>query len=222
MSNNIEPQTALRNRLEEISEQISESFERLDAARDKGISLHRKVIKHCSLGIRALHRVEFEEAGRLLSEAQALLIQAQESLKDFPSVYYGGFLQDAEKEYAEARLTEALISGSPLPTPSQVGVDFAPYLNGLGEAVGEMRRYVLDRIRAGDLEKSERLLESMDDIYCTLVSIDFPDAITRGLRRSTDLARGCLERTRGDLTNHFDRQRIESALEFLTQQMTKT
>ena len=220
MSKKTEVQSTLRPRLEEISNQITERFERLDAARDNGIALHRKVIKHCSLGIRALHRLEFDEATRLLSQAQELLSQAQDELKDFPSVYYGGFLQDAEKEYAEARITESLIGGAKLPTPTDIGVDYSPYLNGLGEAVGEMRRYVLDRIRAGDLEQSERLLESMDDIYCTLVSIDFPDAITRGLRRSTDLARGCLERTRGDLTNHFDRQRIEAALQFLTQRMS--
>ncbi len=206
---------SLRAQLDPIAADINEHFERVESARDQGLSLHRKVIKHCSLGIRAIHRQEFDEADGLLGQARALLDQAEAELREFPFIYYAGFLQDAQKEYAEGRLTQALITSSPLPTPSDRGVDHAPYLNGLAEAVGEMRRYILDRIRAGDLSESERLLDVMDDIYYILISMDFPDAITRGLRRSTDVARGCLERTRGDLTNHFDRQKIDRALRYL-------
>ena len=215
MKNSAEPMTSIRPQLEPIVDKICVHFERADKARDMALSLQRKIIKHCSLSIRALHRREFEEAEELMSLARELLDRAEEPVRNFPAIYHGGFLQDAQKEYAEARLTESLIKGSPLPGPEDIRVDFAPYLNGLGEAVGEMRRYTLDRIRAGDLEESERILEKMDEIYCALVKVDFPDAITKGLRRSTDLARACLERTRGDLTNHFDRKRVEKALEFI-------
>lgn len=210
---------SLRAQLDPIAADINEHFERVESARDQGLSLHRKVIKHCSLGIRAIHRQEFDEADGLLSQARALLDQAEAELREFPFIYYAGFLQDAQKEYAEGRLTQALITSSPLPAPADIGVDHAPYLNGLAEAVGEMRRYILDRIRAGDLSESERLLDVMDDIYYILISMDFPDAITRGLRRSTDVARGCLERTRGDLTNHFDRQKIDRALRYLEERI---
>jgi translin len=207
--------TSIRPQLETVVEQVCERFERADKARDHALSLQRKIIKHCSLSIRAMHRQETDEADRLMKVARDLLDEAEEALRGFPEIYFAGFLQDAQKEYAEACLTQSLIVGSLLPSPQDIRVDFAPYLNGLGEAVGEMRRYTLDRIRAGDLDESERVLESMDEIYCALVGVDFPDAITRGLRRSTDLARACLERTRGDLTNHFDRRRVERALQFI-------
>lgn len=206
---------SFREKLHCVVDQVTDYFTRADQARDHSLGLQRKIIKHCSLSIRAFHRQEFEEGERLLGEARNYLDQAVEALKDFPEVYQSGFLQDAQKEYAEASFTRALIKGADLPTPEELRVEFAPYLNGLGEAVGEMRRYTLDRIRAGDLEESERVLDLMDEIYCVLIGVDFPDAITRGLRRNTDLARGCLERTRGDLTNHFDRLRVERALRFI-------
>lgn len=209
------PVSHLQPQLGSIVEKICERFERADQARDLALSSQRKIIKHCSLGIRALHRQEYEEADTLLETAREGLLQARRAIVDHPDVYYAGFLQDAQKEYAEACLTRSLIQQKPLPTPEELEVDYAPYLNGLGEAVGEMRRYTLDRIRAGDLDESERILDAMDEIYCALIGVDFPDAITRGLRRSTDLARGCLERTRGDLTNHFDRKRVEKALEYI-------
>lgn len=213
--------STIRSQLEGIASEINDHFEKVEAARDQGLTLHRRVIKHCSLGIRAIHRQEFPEAEELLLQARALLDEAEAALKPYPIIYYAGFLQDAQKEYAEGRMTQALIVGTPLPRPHEIGVDYAPYLNGMAEAVGELRRYILDRIRMGDLSESERLLDVMDDIYYTLISMDFPDAITRGLRRSTDVARGCLERTRGDLTNHFDRQKIDQALRFVEQQIAQ-
>ena len=201
----------IRPQLEDVVQAISERFESADRARDLSLSMQRKIIKHCSLSIRALHRREWEEAEKLMTTARELLDEAEKAVADFPEIYYAGFLQDAQKEYAEARLTQSLIRGSKLPSPKDIRVDFAPYLNGMGE----MRRYTLDRIRAGNLEESERVLEIMDEIYCALIGLDYPDAITRGLRRTTDLARACLERTRGDLTNHFDRRRVEKALAFI-------
>ncbi|MFA5505967.1 MAG: haloacid dehalogenase [Vulcanimicrobiota bacterium] len=206
---------SLRSQLEGVVQTVSEHFEAADRARDLSLSRQRKIIKHCSLSIRALHRREWEEAEKLMTTARQLLDEAEKAVGDFPEVYYAGFLQDAQKEYAEARLTQSLILGNKLPGPDQLKVDFAPFLNGMGEAVGELRRYTLDRIRTGDLEESERVLEIMDEIYCALIGLDYPDALTRGLRRTTDLARACLERTRGDLTNHFDRRRVERALQYI-------
>lgn len=206
---------SLRSQLEGVVQTVSEHFEAADRARDLSLSRQRKIIKHCSLSIRALHRREWEEAEELMTTARQLLDEAEKAVRDFPEVYYAGFLQDAQKEYAEARLTQCLILGSKLPGPDELGVDYAPFLNGMGEAVGELRRYTLDRIRIGDLEESERVLEIMDEIYCALIGLDYPDALTRGLRRTTDLARACLERTRGDLTNHFDRRRVERALQYI-------
>lgn len=198
--------------LQEISAQIGQRFEEMDRARDRGLVHARKIIKNCSLAIRAVHRGENPEVERYLSEARSLLDTVTEELRPHAEVYYSGFLQDAEKEYAEAQITFHLIQNRSLPSPEELRVDFAPYLNGLAEAVGELRRQVLDLLRKGDLTRAESLLSVMDDIYYVLISMDFPDAITRGLRRSTDIARGCLEKTRGDLTHHSAGHSLEREL----------
>lgn len=206
-------------RLAEISQRITDHFEKVDKSRDQGIILHRQVIKSSSLAIRAIHRLEMDEADVHLKKAEKLLRQACDALAEYPQIFYAGFVQDAQKEFAEARITQAVIAGRQIPTPEDLDVEYAPYLNGLAEAVGELRRYILDRIRVAQLEESERVLEIMDEIYYTLITMDFPDAITKGLRRATDVARGCLERTRGDLTNHFGRVRIDQGIEFLKARM---
>jgi translin len=134
-------------------------------------------------------------------------------MREHPDVYFAGFLQDAQKEYAEARLTEAIVAGNELPSPEELGLELAPYLNGMGEAIGEGRRAVLDLLRRADVDSSERILQAMEDVYGLLVSVDFPEPITRGLRRTTDAARGLLERTRGDLSISLVQRRLQSALE---------
>ncbi len=198
--------------LQEISGRIGQRFEEMDRVRDLSLINARKVIKNCSLAIRAVHRGEAVEVDQYLLEARRLLDLACDQLRAYPDVYYSGFLQDAEKEYAEAQITYKIVNGRPLPGPEDLRVDFAPYLNGMAEAVGELRRQVLDLLRRGDLERAENLLSMMDDIYYVLISMDFPDAITRGLRRSTDIARGCLEKTRGDLTHHSAGHNLEREL----------
>ena len=198
--------------LQEISARIGQRFEEMDRARDQSLINARKVIKNCGLAIRAVHRGETTEVEKFLEEARNLLNVACEQLREYPDVYYSGFLQDAQKEYAEAQITYRIVNGKPLPGPQDLSVDFAPYLNGMAEAVGELRRQVLDLLRRGDLERAENLLSVMDDIYYVLISMDFPDAITRGLRRSTDIARGCLEKTRGDLTHHSAGHNLEREL----------
>ena len=189
--------------LQKIASHIGQLFEEMDQARDRGIVETRRIIKSCSLAIRAVHREEFQEAEQHLREARERLDQINVSLRCYPEIFYGGFVQDAQKEYAEARITFNVVLGKAIPTPEDVGVDFAPYLNGMAEAVGEMRRHILDQLRKGSLEQSERVLAVMDDIFYMLIGMDYPDAITRGLRRSTDIARSCLEKTRGDLTTHW-------------------
>jgi len=198
--------------LQEIAGKIGQRFEEMDRARDQGLIQARKAIKNCSLAIRAVHRGESVEVEAFLREAYQLLSDARDQLRAYPDVYYSGFLQDAEKEYAEAQITYRLVHAKSLPGPEELGVDFAPYLNGMAEAVGELRRQVLDLLRRGELEKAEHQLSLMDDIYYVLISMDFPDAITRGLRRSTDIARGCLEKTRGDLTHHSAGHNLEREL----------
>ena len=171
------------------------------------------MIRASANAIRALHRGEGDEASRLMDEAGALLAGAIEVLADHPDVLHAGFLHDAAKEYAEARLTAALGDGVGLPLPEDLGVGVPAYLNGLGEAVGEMRRRMLDLLRAGDLAEAERILESMDSVVELLASLDYPDGMTGGLRRTTDVARSLVERSRSDLTTTVVQERLRKTLE---------
>ncbi len=207
--------SGLTDNLDSIAEQVRLSFSAKDMAREKALPLCREIIQYSSEAIRAVHRQEFDQAKGLLGEARKLLDEAEQAISDSHELSNIGFLKDAQKEFAEGSATLAMVTGKPLPDPNELRVDSAAYLNGLGEAVGELRRYLLDSMRKGDLSRGEELLSAMDDIYSVLVTMDFPDAITGGLRRTTDMVRGVLERTRSDLTLVIRQKELERRLEKL-------
>jgi len=182
------------------------------AARERALPKSRAAIRLCANAIRAAHRGEFDQSTRQLNEAGGLLRDMALDLREHQDIFYAGFVADAQKEYAEAALTSALMQRQPPPTPDVLGVEWAPYLNGLGEAVGELRRYILDRMRQGRLEGCEELLADMDEIYSQLITLDYPDAITGNLRRTTDAVRGILEKTRGDLTLAVSQEHLNAAM----------
>ena len=177
-------------------------------AREIGLPLCRSAVRHSANCIRAVHRGEIAGAEALLDEARTAVHEAAAALRDFPQVDQAGFVHDAQKEYAEAAVTLAIIAERPLPTPGDLGVRGPAYLHGLAEAIGELRRHVLDSLRADAIDRCERVLGQMDDIYALLVTVDYPDAMTGNLRRATDVARGILERTRGDMTLAAQQQRL--------------
>lgn len=170
------------------------------AARERALPKSRTTIRYCANSIRATHRHETAAAETLITQAAALLAEMEADLQDHRDIYNAGFVQDAQKEFAEAVTFAALTQHRSLPTPEELSIGHAAYLNGIAEAIGELRRYVLDQLRHSNIENGEVFLNYMDDIYSVLITVDFPDAITSGLRRSTDAARGILEKTRGDLT----------------------
>ncbi len=202
----------MTDNLESIADQIRLGFSAKDAAREKVLPLCREVIRHCSQAIRAIHRQEFNQAKELLGSARNRLDEVLQAIADYNELSHAGFVRDAQKEFAEGSITLALVMGNRLPSPDELGIDTAAYLNGLGEAVGELRRYLLDSMRRGDLSRGEELLAAMDDIYSILVTMDFPDAITGGLRRTTDMVRGVLEKTRSDLTLVIRQKDLENRL----------
>jgi translin len=202
------------NNLETLAKKIRLYFSAKDAAREKALRLSREIIRYSATTIRAVHRQEKVNAEKLLAAAQALLKElADNVLKNNNELAYAGFVHDAQKELAEASCTLAIVSGKPLPQPEMLGVSYAAYLNGLGEAVGELRRYILDSLRRNDLSRCEELLGTMDDIYSVIMTMDYPDGITYGLRRTSDAIRGILERTRGDLTLALRQQELEKKLQ---------
>jgi translin len=200
--------------LSDLAASFQRRFEETVAARDKALGASRQSIRASANAIRAIHRGELDQAHRLMDQSLAAIRAGREAVREaHPEVYFAGFLQDAQKEYAEARVTEAVVTGAGLPGPEELEVEIAPYLNGMAESIGEGRRAILDLLRRGELERSERILSTMEDIYYLLVSMDFPDAITGNLRRSTDVARSLLERTRGDLTVALVQRKLQEALE---------
>jgi translin len=182
-------------------------------ARERALPASRSAIRSCANAIRAIHRGELDLAHRLMDEARAAIDEGLEAVRDQPEIRYAGYLQDAQKEYAEARVTEAIVTGAPIPSPVDLGVEDAPYLNGIAEAIGEGRRHALDLLREGRVADGESMLSAMDDLYAVLVTIDYPDAITGNLRRSTDVARSLIEKTRGDLSVARVSQDLHDALD---------
>jgi translin len=199
--------------LQPLAEGLRRRFDDKMAAREKALPAARRAIRSSANAIRAIHRGDIDQADRLLEDAAANLREGFSAVEGHPDVRFAGFLHDAEKEYAEARLTEAVIGGKDLPTAEELDVTPAAYLNGMAETIGEARRAVLDLLRQGDVERSEALLGRMEDMYHVLVTIDYPDAITGNLRRSTDVSRGILEKTRGDLSISIVQRRLHDALD---------
>jgi translin len=199
--------------LSSLSERLSARLDAATSAREKGLFSSREAIRSCGNAIRALHRYEYDVARDLLADADGKIRSARDALADFPDLSNAGFIHDAEKELAEGRITFALVTNQKFPTPEDVGVDPSAFLKGMAESIGELRRHILDLMRQGELKRCEELLQAMDDIYFVLVSMDYPDGVTHGLRRLTDVARSIIERTRGDFTTSSIQSTLRDALE---------
>ena len=198
--------------LTNIAAEATEQLTLRHRAREQALAISREVIRFSANAIRAVHRGEFEEARRLIQQAGQRLDETGPIRQENPEFYFAGFLSDARKEYTEANITLAVISRGDIPSPGDLGVDPPAYLNGMAEVIGELRRYILDALRRDSVEHCEEFMDVMDEIYGILVTIDFPEAVTGGLRRSTDAMRGVLERTRGDLTISLQQRRLEIRL----------
>jgi len=200
------------NQLDQIVGQIFSRLEETNAVREATLANSRRIIQHAAKAIRAAHRAEYTKAEAIVGDARALVRTLHQNIRDHPLIYAAGYVNDAEKEFAEACLTLAMVRGDTLPSPESLDVRDAAYLNGLGEAVGEMRRHSLDLIRQNRLDRAEEILQVMEDVYALLVTVDFPHAITGNLRRTTDMVRGVVERTRGDITSALKQQELREAL----------
>jgi translin len=196
-----------------LGEVVHQAFEIRTQARDRALAQARQLTRYAAHAIRAIHRNERKQAEEHLQQAHRLVETLQQELQPYPELYFAGYTQDAIKEYCEARITAAIILDHPLPLPEELNVEVPTYVNGLAEVPGELRRRVLDILRQGYSEEAERLLGAMDEIYALLVTLDYPDAVTNGLRRQTDLVRGIVERTRGDLTLSLREEKLKQALQ---------
>ncbi len=198
--------------LEAIAAELRPRFAAEDGAREKALRSCRQIIRYSAEAIRAVHRQEWDRAKQRLDAARELLREMDHDLAKHGRLLHSGFVHDAQKEFAEGRITLALISGEDLPRSDALGVSNAAYLDGLGESVGELRRHILDSLRRGDFSRCEELLGIMDEIYGILITMDFPELLAHGLRRTTDAMRGIIERTRGDLTVALRQKNLETKL----------
>ena len=202
--------------LKAIAAELRPKFAAEDEAREKALRSCRQVIRHSADAIRAVHRQEQDKAKGLLDSAHELLRELNQDLAGHGRLLHSGFVHDAQKEFAEGSITLALIAGEGLPKPEALGISNAAYLDGLGESVGELRRYILDNLRREDFSRCEELLTIMDEIYGILITMDFPELLAHGLRRTTDAIRGIIERTRGDLTVALRQKKLETKLNDLS------
>jgi translin len=200
---------------EDFSDIVGQAIDQLTHRhqfREQALAISREVIRFSANAIRAVHRGDFEEAKSLIQRAEVRLKEAEPIQQESPQIYYAGFLADARKEFAEANVTLAVISGGDIPQPADLGVDPPDFLKGIAEVIGELRRFILDALRRDGFDRCEELMEVMDEIYSVLVTVDFPEAVTGGLRHTTDAMRGVLERTRGDLTLALRQRKLELRL----------
>lgn len=205
--------------LDEIADRVRQAFDARTSARDQALAQTRTLTRFCANAIRAVHRDDYALAQEHLAEALRLVQALRQDLHAYPDLYYAGYTQDSLKEFAEANIVFALAQAQDLPTPEALELEPATYMQGLAEATGELRRRCMDILRHGHSSEAERLLALMDDIYDVLVTMDYPDAITGGLRRLTDLARGVTERTRGDMTISLRQEQLESSIRRLEQRL---
>ena len=198
--------------LEQIAAKAQVTFTEKNTMRERALQYSRSIIRLSANAIRSVHRRETTKAKDLISEAANYINQTNTILQTNPDIYYAGYLAEARKEFSEANITMALLLQQPLPQPEELGVNITDYLKGLGDSVGEVRRYILDSLRRDEWQQCEDAMEIMDQIYTLLVTLDFPEGVTGGLRNTNDMVRKTLERTRGDFTVAFRQKRLEDIL----------
>jgi translin len=199
--------------LEEISARIRENFEAKDSIREEGLKISREVVRECRTASFALHGQDFERADKSIKTAGQALEKLEALFEGHADIYHAGFVEHAQQEYSEVSvLSNLLKEEEKIPSPEELRVEYAAYLNGLGDVVGELRRHVLDLIREESFEKAEVSLGIMENIHEVLMGFDYPDAITGGLRRKTDVSRSLIEKTRGDVVNAIGQKKLETAM----------
>lgn len=205
--------------LEEISIRIRNNLELKDRIREEGLKISREIVRECRTASFALHGKNFEKASNSIEAAGKALKKLEARFEGHADIYHAGFVEHAQQEYSEVAVLYSLLKdegkAQNLPSPDELGVEYAAYLNGLGDVVGELRRHILDLIREESFEKAEVFLGVMENIHETIMDFDYPDAITGGLRRKTDVSRSLIEKTRGDVVNAIQQKKLELAMKSL-------
>lgn len=194
--------------LDKIVDKIEKSIDNKDKTREQALKSSRDIIIGCRKAIQCLHQNNKKDAKKHIKNSSEKLMQLQDLTKDYSDLYHAGFVENAAQEYVEAHCLYNIMHGKDLPDPDEIQTTYSAYLLGLCDVVGELRRNALDFIRKGDDSKANECLDMMEKIYGAIIRFDYPSALVP-IRRKQDIARGLIERTRGELAIASCERRIE-------------
>jgi translin len=135
-----------------------------------------------------------EDARKSLSEAEAGLEKIAKYRDHFPNQ-----LDHVYQEYAEARIVLSVIELKKIPSLAELKVPEVPYLNGLLDVIGELKREMYEALRRGNKPEAEGYFKLMEEIYDELLPLRFSNAILPEFRRKQDVGRMQIEQARGEL-----------------------
>ncbi|MFX1321058.1 MAG: hypothetical protein ACFFAQ_05365 [Promethearchaeota archaeon] len=198
--------------LKNIFSELTESLDKLDLDREEILKISRIIIRECSIAIKSIHRKEFDQYEikmQLVKNNHEKLVSL---VNKTPGIFYK-YLKTPEQEYAEAVSFYSIILKKKVPSPHEMKIDPLNFALGLADVVGELRRYALDNIRDSQVKDLNEILESMDDIYSNLFSLDYPSGLIQDLRQKTDRARLIIEKTRGDISISLQMNDLKRCIE---------
>ncbi|PKK85372.1 MAG: RNA-binding protein [Thermoplasmata archaeon HGW-Thermoplasmata-1] len=200
--------------LDAIATGIAKHLDEKDALREQALTITREMVRDSGEAIRNIHKGLCDEAAGRLENLIRSARHVTELLKDHGDLYHAGFTETAFQELVEMACVLAILKGEPLPEPQELCVTPTSYLLGLGDVIGELRRQALDALRKGDLEQADEDLQKMEAIYDCLIKFDYPSAMVP-IRRKQDIARGLIEKTRGEVAVAAGNKKLEEKLDAL-------
>ena len=204
-------------KLEEIANKIEDYLGEKNQVREVALRKAREIIKKSSGIIQTIHKCKESERDIITLKKNG--IELKNMVQSHLDLYYSGFVENAYMEMCEAVILYSIIKNQPLPTIEELEVTSSSYLLGIGDVIGELRRIVLDSLRKGEIEKASNYLDIMEDLYLILMRFNYPNAIVN-IRRKQDIARGLLEKTRGEVAFAFRGKSLEEKIAKLEEKIS--
>ncbi len=157
---------------------------------DEYLRDERGVVRLCARSIKEVHRGDLDAALKLAKEAK-------ERMDGLPRIEGRG--KHVEQEYAEALALISVAKGEEIPDHATMGVSAQGYLLGLADAIGEIKRLIIEELRKGETALAQGHFSRMEEIYAEIGHLHFSSAALPEFRRKQDVARMQLEDARGKL-----------------------
>jgi len=199
----------LHSSIVRVVKEIDKFLKVKDEVREYMIKHSRDIIKEAGCVVIDIHRGDMDSASKRLVKLREYVREFLGKLKDHPELLYSGTVYGALSEYVEAEVFYSIINSMSIIDHKSIGVHPVPYMQGLLDVVGELKRYIINLVRSKDLTKAWRLFRIAEVIYESCRGLDYPEALVPGLRRKVDIARNVIESLRVFLTD------IETRLELI-------